>query len=91
MLCQDSPEGFSADSVKSLGKVYEDGIQVHNVLNAFFWNMAHSKDHINDTAARTESTLRLCQGFFRDAADQTTQNKTSQIFTAVESDTSTPR
>ena len=47
---------FLVDSVKCLGQVYEDSVQIHVLLSAFLLDLSDSEDHVNCAATRTKST-----------------------------------
>ena len=54
---QDGSNAWSAGSVKGLGEVYEEQVQVFTLFNAFFLQLSYGKGHVHNAFASSETTL----------------------------------
>ena len=60
--------------VESLCQVYEDRIQIHILLKAFFLYLTDYKYHVNGTPVWAKPALCLWRIFFRDLGDETVED-----------------
>ena len=62
-LPKDEPESFPIDRIECFSKVYENGIKVQLLLDAFLLDLPQRIDHVDGASARSKTALCLRQSF----------------------------